>query len=73
MLMQDKKRTSSLAELVLAHTAERAHPVFGQVFKCCSGGDAILRIAYFGVILITTNVANVLLHNDGCFFIIINE
>jgi hypothetical protein len=73
MLMQDKKRTSSLAELVLAHTTERAHPVGGQVVESCSGSDSVLRIAYFGVILITTNVANVLLHNDGCFFIIINE
>ena len=62
MLMQDKKRTSSLAELVLAYATERAHPVGGQVVKCCSGGDAILRVAYFGIILVATNVANVLFH-----------
>lgn len=49
-------------EFVLAYATKRAHPVFWQVLESCSGLDAILGIAYFRIILITTNVAYVLFH-----------
>lgn len=52
----------SFTEFVLANATERAYPVFGQILESCSRLDAVLRIAYFRIILITTNVAYVLFH-----------
>ena len=50
-------------EVVLAYAADGAYPVFGDVFKGSAGGDAAVGVAYFGVINVTTGVANVLFHN----------
>jgi len=55
------------AELVLTYTTERAHPVFGQIFERCARSDAILGIACCGIVLVTADVAYILLHNVCCF------
>lgn len=50
-------------KIILTYTTERANPIFGKVFKGCSGSYSIIRIAYFRVIYITTCLTNVLFHN----------
>ena len=60
------------AEFILANAAERANPILWQVFKSCSGGNTILRVTYFRVILITTDITNVLFHVLNCFFLRLN-
>lgn len=51
-------------KFIFADSAERANPIFWKVLKCCSGLYAVVRIAYFRVIYITTSVTNVLFHNS---------
>lgn len=46
----------------LIYRAEGAHPVGGQVFELGARGDAVLRVALRGVILIPADVANILFH-----------
>lgn len=50
-------------EVFLSYATKRANPIFGQVFKGCSGSYAVIRIAYFRVIYITTSLTNILFHN----------
>jgi hypothetical protein len=49
-------------EVVLAYAADGAYPVFGDVFEGGAGGDAVVGVAHFRVIHVTTGVANVLFH-----------
>ena len=55
------------AELILAYTAQRAYPVFGQVFESRASGNAIVGVTYCGVILVATNVTYVLFHSSWGF------
>ena len=48
--------------MTLVDRAEGAHPVGGQVLELGAGGDAVVRIALRGVILIPADVANILFH-----------
>ena len=51
-------------EAVLADAAKRARPAVGNGFKWGAGSDAAVGIAFFWVIDVTTDVANVLFHNE---------
>ena len=56
-------------EIVLANTADGAYPIIWDVFKSCSGRDAVIWVSLGGVINIATNCANVLLHNVMCLLV----
>lgn len=47
-------------EVVFAYAAERADPVFGKSFERSAGLDAVIGIADFGIVDVTTNIAYVL-------------
>ncbi len=49
-------------EAVLANAAKRAGPAVGDGFKGSAGSDAAIGIAFFWVIDVTADVANVLFH-----------
>ena len=49
---------------VLADTAKRAGPTVGNGLKRGARGDAAIRIAFFWVVDVTADVANVLFHID---------
>ena len=51
-----------LLEVRFIYRAERAHPIGGQVFELVAGGNAVLGVAFCGVILIPAYVANILFH-----------
>ena len=51
----------------LVDRAERAHPVGGQILELGAGSDAVVRVAFRGVILIPADIANILFHNGYCF------
>jgi len=53
-------------EIFLAYATKGAGPVRGDVLESGARGNAVLGIAFDGVILITTNVANVLFHVVVC-------
>lgn len=50
-------------KFVFSYSAERTNPIFGQVGKCGSWGDAIIGIAYSGIVFVPANVTNILFHN----------
>ena len=54
-------------EAVLANAAKRAGPTVGDGFKWGAGSDAAVGVAFFWVIDITTDVANVLFHIEQSF------
>ena len=56
-------------ELILAYAAKRAGPVIGQIFKGGAGGDAVVGIADFGIVLITAGAAYVLIHCCAPFLV----
>jgi len=49
-------------EAVLADAAKRAFPAVGNGFKRSAGSDAAIGIAFFWVVDVTADVANVLFH-----------
>ena len=49
-------------EVFFANTAEGADPVGGDVFKFGAWGDAVVGVAFCGVILIPADVTNILFH-----------
>ena len=55
-------------ETVLADAAKRAFPVVRNGFKRGARSDAAVGIAFFWVIDVTTDVANVLFHRDLILF-----
>ena len=48
-----------LREAILAHTAEGAHEIFGNVFPLGTGSNAAFFVAFLFVINPSTNIANV--------------
>ena len=58
---------SSRREVFLPYSAERAHPVLGNILEGCSRGDSIVRIAGGGIIFIPAHIANVLFHSIRLF------
>lgn len=50
-------------EIGFISATERAYPVIREIFKCSSGCDAVLRIAYLGIIYITAGSAFIFFHN----------
>ena len=46
-----------------SHSAEGAHPVFGEFFKGSSGSDTCFGVAEFGIINVVTNGAKILFHS----------
>ena len=58
-------------EIVLAHAADRAHPIFGNVFKSRARLDARLRIAHFRVIDPLAHRTDILLHRFNGFKFVI--
>jgi hypothetical protein len=54
-------------EIFLAYTAQGAYPVGWEVFEGCSGGYAVVGIAYCGVVYVAASVANILFHNVSWF------
>ena len=57
-------------ETILANAAERAGPTVGNGLKRSARGDAAIGVAFFWVINVTTDIANVFLH--GFNLLIIN-
>ena len=55
------------AEVALTYSAQGAYPIFWQVFKGRTGLDAVVGITYCGVVLVTADVANILLHSCQVF------
>ena len=51
-------------EVLLAYSAQRANPIFRNIFPCCARLNAVVRIAYFRVIYITADSAYILIHNN---------
>lgn len=49
-------------EAVLANAAKRAGPAVGDGFKGSAGSDAAIGIAFFWVVNVTTDIANILFH-----------
>ena len=52
------------AEFVLADTAEWANPVFGEFFEWSAWINAVVGVAYCGIILVAAYVTYILFH-DG--------
>ena len=53
------------AEFVLAYAAEGAYPVFGEFFEWGAWLDAVVGVAYCGIILVAAYVAYILFHEGG--------
>ena len=49
-------------EHVLGHAADRAAPVSGKILKSSAGLDAVLGIAFRGIISISAGITKILLH-----------
>ena len=49
-------------KIIFSHSAKRANPIFGKVFKCGACGNSCFRITFCRVINITAYSANVLFH-----------
>ena len=54
-------------EFIFAYTAERAGPIFRQIFESGAGSDTVVGIADFGIIFITADAAYVLVHRESPF------
>lgn len=54
-------------EVRFCRTAERAYPVFGDVFEGCSGGDTSVGISDFRIVFITAQSANPFAHGSFSF------
>ena len=50
-------------EHALIYAADRAAPVIGKIFKSGAGSNAVLRIALFRIISISTGIAKIFFHN----------
>ncbi len=50
-------------EVVLAYSAQRAYPIFRDIFPCCARLYSVIRITNFRVINVTANSAYILVHN----------
>lgn len=61
-------RALFLREHILAHTAQGAEKILGQVFPTGAGGDAVVWVAKGFVVNIAANIANVLFHDDSSSF-----
>jgi len=48
--------------LIFASAAFRTHPTVRDLLEGCSGGDAIIRIAFGGIIDPTAYITNVFFH-----------
>ncbi len=57
-----QKRLCFLDKFFFADSANRANPVFWQIFKSGAGGDTVIRITYFGVVDVSAGVAFVFGH-----------
>ena len=53
------------AEFVLAYTAKRANPVFGEFFEWGTWLNAVVGVTYCGIILVAAYVTYVLFHDGG--------
>lgn len=49
-------------EHALVHAANRAAPVIGQILESGSGSDAMLGIAFFRIISVSTGIAEIFFH-----------
>ncbi len=58
-------------EIFFSYAANRANPIFGEVFKSNSRSDSCIRIAYFRIVNPIANSANVFFHNLLCFKLVI--
>lgn len=63
-LRHEQRQELLYGELVFADATEGANPISGEVFEGCTGSDAVVRIAYCRVVLVPTDVTDVLYHND---------
>ena len=54
------------AEFVLAYTAKRANPVFGEFFEWGTWLNAVVGITYCGIILVAAYVTYILFHDGWC-------
>ena len=50
------------AEFVLAYTAKRANPVFGEFFEWGTWLNAVVGVTYCGIILVAAYVTYILFH-----------
>lgn len=50
-------------KLVFADPTYGAYPVVGQIVKTCSGGNAVVRVAYFGIIFPLAHFTVVFVHS----------
>lgn len=54
-------------KLILSYSAERANKILGYVFPGCSCRNACVRLAVFGIVNVSANVANIF-HSDLLLF-----
>ena len=50
-------------EVVFAYSAQRANPIFRNIFPCCARLNSVIRITDFRIINITADSAYILIHN----------
>ena len=51
-------------EHIFGYAAQRAAPVRRKILKSSAGLDAVLRIAFFGVIGVTAGIAKIFFHRS---------
>lgn len=56
-------------EVILANSADGAHPIIGEFLKGSTGLDAVIGIAYFGVVHVAAYVTYILLHSLQFFLV----
>ena len=52
-----QKRLCFLDKFFFADSANRAYPVFWQIFKSGAGGDSVVRVANFWVVNVSAGFA----------------
>lgn len=56
------EKLSDLLKHVFSHSANRANPIIGNIFKSCSRSDSAIRIARCRVILVPARTAHIFTH-----------
>lgn len=60
-------------KFVLANAAQWADPIFRQVFKCSTLGDAVFRITGFWVVFVAAQFTGIFLHVNSPFQLVFND
>lgn len=57
-------------KVVFTNATDGTNPIFRNIFKCCSGGDASIGIAFCWIVNVSAGFTDILLHNVIFVFII---